>query len=75
MADRFTFGNFLKDFGMRIGAAVVVIGVFFGLGYVKRLTDLGNRNVVDSQFSFFAAAFLLIGLIAAVWILFQRPRV
>jgi hypothetical protein len=70
MADRFTFRNFLKDFGMRIGAAAVVVGIFFGLGYVKRTDFLGLAGVLGSQLAFFTTAFLLITLVAVGWILY-----
>jgi hypothetical protein len=35
MASDLSFKNFLKDLGMRIGAAAVVLGIFFGLGYAN----------------------------------------
>jgi hypothetical protein len=71
---RFTFQNFLKDLGMRIGAAAVVLGVFFGLGYVKRKHFLGLSTFLDSRLGFFAAGFIVIGVIAAAWIIFQQLR-
>ena len=57
----------LKDIGMRVGAALVVISVFFGLGYVKRTDLLGLGGLLESGTAFFTAAF---GIIGAVWILY-----
>lgn len=74
MSSRFTFRNFLKDLGMRIAAAVVIVGIFFGLGYIKRTDFLGFSGLLDSQLAFFIAAFLLITLVAVVWILYQRSK-
>lgn len=45
MARDFTLGNFLKELGMRIGAAAVVVGVFFVLGYLNRTDLLGSSGV------------------------------
>jgi hypothetical protein len=59
--------GFLNDLGMRIGAALVVISVFFGLGYVKRTDLLGLGSLLESGMTFFTAAF---GIIGAVWILY-----
>lgn len=57
---------------MRIGAAAVVVGIFFGLGYIKKANFLGLADVLDSQIAFFSAAFSLITLVAVGWILYQR---
>lgn len=75
MADRGSFKHFLKDLGMRLVAGVVVIGIFFGLGYSKRTDFLGLAGVLDSQLAFFTAAFLLITLVAVGWILYQQSKV
>lgn len=74
MSDRFTVRNFVKDFGMRIGAAAIVLGIFFGLGYFKRTNLLGLASVLGSQLAFITAAFLLITLVAVAWILYQQSR-
>ena len=60
-----SFEGFLKDLGMRAGAAVIVISVFFGLGYVKRTDSLGLGVLLDSGKAFFSAGFGFLGL---VWI-------
>jgi hypothetical protein len=52
---------------MRVGAALVVISVFFGLGYVKRTDFLGLAGLLESSTAFFTAAF---GIIGAAWILY-----
>jgi hypothetical protein len=62
-----SFEGFLKDLGMRVGAALVVISVFFGLGYVKRTNFLGLGGLLESGKAFFTAA---LGIIGAVWILY-----
>lgn len=62
-----SFQGFLNDLGMRIGAAIVVISVFFGLGYVKRTDLLGLGSLLESSTAFFTAAF---GIIGAIWILY-----
>jgi hypothetical protein len=74
VAQRFTFRNFLKDFGMRIGAAAVVVGIFFGLGYIKRTDLLGLSSLLDGQLAFFTAAFVLVTLAAVTWILYQQSK-
>jgi hypothetical protein len=62
-----SFQGFLEDLGMRIGAAIVVISVFFGLGYVKRTDFLGLGGLLESGTAYFTAAF---GLIGFLWILY-----
>lgn len=74
MARDLTFGNFLKEFGMRVGAAAVVVGIFFGLGYLNRTNFLGLSGLFENQIAFFGVAFLLIGIVSAGWIAFQRYR-
>jgi hypothetical protein len=74
MSNRFTFRNFLEDLGMRISAAIVVVGIFFGLGYIKRTDFLGFSSLLGSQLGFFTAAFSLITLVAVAWILYQRSK-
>lgn len=64
----------MKGLGMRLTAAAVVVGIFFGLGYVKRTNFLGLSSVLSSQLAFFTAAFLLITLVAVAWILYQRQK-
>lgn len=70
MAKRGSFRHFLKDLGMRLAAGAVVVGVFFGLGYIKRTDLLGLSGLLESQLAFFATAFILIGLIAGTWIIY-----
>jgi hypothetical protein len=67
MVDKGSFENLLKELGMRAVAALVVIFVFFGLGYIKRTNLFGLGALLDSGTAFFAAAF---GTIGAVWILY-----
>lgn len=67
-----SFKNFLKDFGMRIGAAAVVVSIFFSLGYVNRTDLFGLSSLLGDQFVFFAIAFLLVGTASVFWIVFQR---
>ncbi|KAB1194586.1 hypothetical protein GJR96_14500 [Haloferax sp. MBLA0076] len=74
MSSDSSLGQFLTDLGLRVGAAAVVFGLFVGLGYVNRIDLFGLSNVLGSQSAFFAAAFLLVGLVAGGWILFQRHR-
>ena len=62
-----SFQGFLEDLGMRVGAAIVVISVFFGLGYVKRTDFLGLSGLLESGKAFFGAAF---GLIGFLWIIY-----
>lgn len=75
MSHRFTFGNFVKDIGMRLGAATFVVWIFFGLGYVKRTNFLGLASILESQLAFFTVAFLLVTLTAVSWILYQQSKV
>ena len=72
MARDFTFTNFLKDLGMRVGAAVVVVGVFFGLSYINRTDFLVLSSFLGDQLVFFTVAFLLIGTASSIWIAFRR---
>jgi hypothetical protein len=74
MARDLTLQNFLKEVGLRIGAAVAVVGVFFGLGYVNRSDFLGISRFLGTQRAFFAVAFLLIGLVTLSWVMVQRYR-
>lgn len=72
MARDFTFGSFLKEIGMRIGAAVVVVGVFFGLGYLNRTDFLGLSSILGNRSSFFAVSFVLIGILSLSWLGVQQ---
>lgn len=74
MARDYTFRGFLKGFGMRLSAAAVVLGIFFGLGYVNRTNFLGLSSLLSSQLVFFTAAFSLVGLVSVCWIIFQQNR-
>lgn len=74
MAPELTFENFLREVGMRIGAAVVVVGIFVGLGYVNRTDFLGLSSLLGSQFVFFGGAFVLVGVASLAWIAVQRSR-
>jgi membrane associated rhomboid family serine protease len=56
-----------NDLNMHIGAALIVISVFFGLGFVKRTDFLGLGSLLESGKAFFAAVF---GTIGAVWALY-----
>jgi uncharacterized membrane protein len=67
-----SLGDFLKDLGTRAGAAAVVVGVFFGLGYVARTDVLGLSRVLGARSVFFGVAFFLIGLVGVGWIAFQQ---
>ena len=67
MAEIGSFNHFVEDLGMRIGAATIVISVFFGLGYVKRTDFLGLSGLLDSGLAFFSAAFVINGFL---WILY-----
>ncbi|MGB9965695.1 hypothetical protein [Halobacterium sp. CBA1126] len=69
-----SFGSFLRDLGLRLGAAAVVLGVFVGLGYVNRTNLFGLSRLLGSQVVFFAVAFLVIGLVSICWIVFQQSR-
>lgn len=64
----------LKELGMRIGAAVVVVGVFAGLGYVNRTNLFGLSSILDTREAFFAVAFLVIGAVTVGWFAFQQYR-
>ncbi len=68
MAHDFTVRSFLNDLGLRIAAAGIVVGIFVGLGYAKRLDIPGLSGLLGTEMGFFATAFLLIGLVAAGWI-------
>lgn len=69
-----SFENFLKDLGMQIGAATVVVGIFFALGYINRTDLFGLSGLLGNQRVFFAVAFLLVGIVSVCWIVFQRSR-
>lgn len=74
MARDLTFENFVKEVGMRIVAAAVVFGLFFGLGYLVRTNFLGLSSLRGNQLVFFAVAFLLVGLVSLGWIGLMRFR-
>lgn len=67
-----SFRNFLKDVGLRIGAAAVVVGIFVGLGYLNRVDFFGLSRLLGNQLGFFAVAFLLVGIVSVCWVVFQR---
>ena len=70
MARDLTIRTFLKELGMRIGAAVVAI--FFGLEYLNRTGFLGLSSLLGTQLAFTDGAFLLVGFSAVVWVAAQR---
>lgn len=74
MARDLTFENFLKEFGMRIGATAVVVSIFFGLGFLNRIDFLGLSSLLGNQLVFVAVAFLLVGIVSLGWIVLQRYR-
>lgn len=74
MGRDFSFENFLKDLGMRIGAAAVVLCIFFSLGYLNRTDLFGLSSLLGTPLAFFAVAFLLVGVSSVCWIVFQRSR-
>lgn len=74
MSRDYTFSGFLKEFGMRLSAAAVVLVIFFGLGYINRTNLFGLSNFLGSQLVFFIVAFSLVGLVSVFWIIFQQNR-
>jgi len=68
MSRDFTVRNFLSDLGLRVAAAGVVVGIFVGLGYIKRMDIPGLSELLGTEAGFFGTAFLLIGLVAAGWV-------
>ncbi|MFA9516876.1 hypothetical protein ACERIT_06620 [Halopenitus sp. H-Gu1] len=74
MSRDLSLGNFLRELGFRLTAAGVVVGMFFGLGYVNRLDLFGLSSVLDTQFAFFAVAFGLVVIASVIWIGFQQYR-
>lgn len=74
MSRDLSFSNFLKDVGMRIGAAAVVVGIFVGLGYLNRTDLFAISGLLGDQLGFFAVAFFLVGIVSLCWIVFQRSR-
>lgn len=73
MAD-LTFWNFLKEVGLRLGAAVVVVGTFFSLGYANRTDFLGVSALLNDRLTFFVVAFFVIGIASLGWIALQKYR-
>jgi len=67
MVDSGSFEDFLEDLCRRAVAALVVISLFFALGYLRKTNLFGLGALIDSETAFFAAAF---GTIGAVWILY-----
>ncbi len=63
MARELSFENFLKELGARLGAAAVVVGVFFGLGYVNRTDLLGLSSRLGTQRTFFVVGFVSVGIL------------
>jgi len=72
MARDLSVGNFLRELSMRAGAAVVVVGIFVGLGFLNRTDLFGLSNLLGTQVAFTGVAFLLLGIVSGGWILFQR---
>jgi hypothetical protein len=71
MAD-LSFRNFLQEVGLRLGAAVVVVGTFVVLGYANRTDFLGLSTFLNDRLTFFAVAFLTIAVASLGWIAFHR---
>jgi hypothetical protein len=71
MAD-LTLRNFLKELGLRLSAAAVVVGTFFALGYANRTDFLGLSTLLTNRLVFFAVAFLIVGVASLCWIAFRR---
>jgi hypothetical protein len=69
-----TLKDFLRDLGLRIGAAVVVVSIFFALGYINRVDFLGLSSLLGGQLLVFGGAFLLVSLVSLGWIFLQRYR-
>lgn len=69
-----TLQNFLKDVGMRLGAAGVVVGTFVGLGSLARTDLFGASALLDSRVAFFTVAFLLVAGASLSWIAVQQYR-
>lgn len=69
-----TLQNFLKELGLRLGAAVVVVGIFFGVGYANRTDLFGLSRLLNNRIAFFAVAFLLVAIASMGWIAFQQYR-
>ncbi|MFC7204655.1 hypothetical protein ACFQJC_14140 [Haloferax namakaokahaiae] len=74
MARDRSFGSFLEEVAMRLGAAVVVVGVFFGVSYLSRADVLGLSPILGTQSAFFAAALFGVAVVAAGWISVQQLR-
>lgn len=74
MAPAPTLENFLRDLGRRIGAAVVVVSIFFALGYINRVDFLGLSSLLGGQLLVFGGAFVLVSLAALAWICLQQYR-
>lgn len=74
MARDLTFESFLKELGMRVGAAAVVVGVFFALGYLNRTNPFGIFNFLSNQLAFVLVVFVLIAVVSVGWITLQRYR-
>jgi len=66
--------SFLRELGFRLAAGAVVVGIFFGLGYINKNDFLGLSSVLDAQFTFFVVAFGLVGVASVIWIGFQQYR-
>lgn len=67
-----SFKNFLKDLGIRIGAAAVVVGIFFGLRYLSRTDFFGLSNLLGDRLVFFSVALLLVGTVSLCWAVCRR---
>ena len=74
MNERFSFSNFLEDLGMRMAAGAVVVGIFFGLGWINQNDFLGLSTILGNQLGFFITGFSLVTLAALAWIVFQHYR-
>jgi hypothetical protein len=74
MSRDLSFRGFLRDLGARLCAGAVVVGVFFGLGYLDRTDVPGISTLLGTRLGFFATAFALIGTVALGWIAVQQYR-
>lgn len=74
MSRDLSFESFLRELGTRLGAAAVVLGIFFGLGYANRTDAFGLSSLFDTPLGFFGVAFVLLGLVSLAWIVVQQSR-
>jgi hypothetical protein len=72
MDNDLSIGNLLKDLGMRLGAAVAAVSLFFTVAFIRQIDLFGLGRLLDTDVAFFTAVFVLAAAVSAAWIVYRQ---